>query len=41
MIFTACPRFIEENMMKRFFAYFSEFPTHHFPDGIAARLKNV
>ena len=26
-------------MMNRFFAYFSGFPTHHFPDEIAARLK--
>ena len=25
--------------MNRFFAYFSGFPTHHFPDEIAARLK--
>lgn len=25
--------------MDRFFAYFSGFPTHHFPDEIAARLK--
>jgi peptidase E len=28
-----------ENVMNRFFAYFSGFPTHHFPDEIAARLK--
>ena len=25
--------------MSRFFAYFSGFPTHHFPDEIAARLR--
>jgi len=25
--------------MNRFFAYFSGFPTHHFPKEIAARLK--
>ena len=39
MTFTACRRCIEENMMNRFFAYFSGFPTHHFPYEIAARLK--